>query len=309
MRIGTAVWMTLGAMVPGAIADTLTLRPAADTTLFLASPGSNLGGSDTLAVGGTGHLQPGRGLLRFEAAKALPPGATVISARLEFTVTREPAGGGPASMFHARRVLRAWGEGKGAGNLGRAALAGEATWQSRFHPDTAWADPGGAVGTDFGPVHGQVSVAGLGRYTITSEGLAEDVRAWLADPATEFGWVLMSESEAVAATARRVATRENADSTSVPSLVIEYATGPAAVPPIGGWEIVDGRFRFRFPGEAGNAYEVQARDAWSATAPWVAITNFVVKLIPVTVVVTDPVPVAEGKGARFYRVADVGDVD
>lgn len=48
-------------------AETITLRPVADTTLFPLSGGSNnFGGADTFVVGTTAHRDIGRAAIRFE---------------------------------------------------------------------------------------------------------------------------------------------------------------------------------------------------------------------------------------------------
>ena len=54
---------------------------------------------------------------------------------------------------------------------------------------------------------------------------------------------------------------------------------------------------------------VEEGETMGTPAAWQVLTQAVVKLQPVRVEVVDPLPVAAGPGARFYRVADVGDVD
>lgn len=299
--------LCLGAVVAaagldGAAAELVVLRAAADTTLFFAAPGSNLGSSDSMAVGSTGHDQAGRGLLRFDVAGALPAGVTVTGASLEFVITRSPPTA-VGSAFELHRMLGPWSEGRGTGSLGEAARAGESTWNHRVHPEVPWAAPGGEPGTDFSASpSGRVDVAGDGRYTISGSGLVADVTAWLAAPASNHGWLLKSDKEAEAFTARRVGTRESA--AAVATLTLEFGT--ARRPVIRRWGRVEDRFELEFLGEAGNMYEVQYRDASGSDAAWQVLTNVVVKLVPVNPVVSEPLSAAV---ARYYRVADVGDVD
>jgi hypothetical protein len=62
----------------------------------------------------------------------------------------------------------------------------------------------------------------LGAYTFASaSNLIADVQAWLTNPASNFGWVLMSQSENITETARRFGSREDAD--NAPTLVVEYS--------------------------------------------------------------------------------------
>jgi hypothetical protein len=287
-------------------AATVVLRADADACLFFAAPGSSLGASDSIAVGSTGHDQPGRGLIRFPVDGALPAGARLSSARMEFVVTRGPAGGVP-SMFRLHRMRSAWVEGRGSGNLGEPAVAGESTWERRIHPGVPWAAPGGEPGVDYVAVaSGAVPVDALGRYGVEGSGLVADVEAWLAAPESNAGWMLISDTESRALTARRVGTRESAASVATLTLTYDVGPPPAAVPVLTRWGRVGDRFELEFRGEPGNVYEVQFREALAVPGPWQVLTNIVVKLVPSNPVVSEPLTTAR---VRFYRVADVGDVD
>lgn len=297
-----AGWVcALGAVGP-AHADTVVLAPTADTTLFAASPDNSLGGSDTMVIGGTGHLQPGRGLLRFDVAGALPPGATVTSAQLTFTVVKAPAGG-RGSTFHLHRMLRAWNEGRGSGNLGQPALEGDATWAHQSQPAGLWGAPGGKSGTDFQELpSGSIMVTNVQTFAIRSEGLAADVRSWLSNPSSNFGWMVRSDLENEALTARRVASRES--TANPPFLTVDYSA--IAPPVLLIWGVVGSQFQLVFRGDAGNIYEIQYRDSSDPAGAWQVRTNYIVKLVPRDVEFREELGVAP---SRLFRVADVGDVD
>jgi hypothetical protein len=81
------------------------------------------------------------------------------------------------------------------------------------------------VGSDFaGTPSAFLSIDDLGNYTFAStSNLIADVQAWLTNPETNFGWVLMSQSEKMTQTARRFGSREDAN--SAPTLVLDYS-GP-----------------------------------------------------------------------------------
>lgn len=132
-------------------------------------------------------------------------------------------------------------------------------------------------------------------------GLAADVALWLGQPTANQGWILIDDQEQVAATARRIATREAG--AAAPRLVVDYVLGTPPV--LRRWGRVGDHFELEFRGEAGNAYQVQYRESWGEPAGWQVLTNLVVKLVSTNIVVSDSV----GAAARFYRVADVGDVD
>jgi hypothetical protein len=228
----TTQWMMLFgiwlAYVASLSAATVTIPPVADTFLSEFSPTHNTGGHIDVAAGTVSNGTRTRALLRFDIAAYVPAGATISSVSLRITATRVNAGGGVNSTFDLRRVLVPWSEGTNTSNLGAPASAGEATWSHRLFPDTAWGDPGGAIGTDFSAaVSGSTAVAGLGPYDFASSpGLVQDVQFWLDNPSSNFGWVLMTELEGASETSRRFASRE--DAARAPTLTIDYMT---AAPP------------------------------------------------------------------------------
>jgi hypothetical protein len=208
-------------------AEIVTNNPAADTTLFEPNPTHNLGGHFDVSAGTTLSGPRARGLFRFDIAGQIPPSATITSVSLRLTVTRVPSGGGVLSVFELRRVLRPWGEGNKTSSQGGEASAGEASWTNRLTGTAPWTIPGGQIGADFSiTVSATTPVAGLGNVTfVSSPGLIADVQAWVANAGTNFGWVLMSQSEDQHQTARRFASREDPD--HAPQLVIEYSLGVA----------------------------------------------------------------------------------
>jgi hypothetical protein len=193
--------------------------------LFEPNPTHNLGGHFDVSAGTTLSGPRARGLFRFDIAGQIPLSATVTSVSLQLTVIKVPSGGGVTSAFELRRVLEPWGEGNKTSSQGGAASAGEASWNDRLTGTAPWATPGGQVGADFSStVSATAPVAGLGNVTFgSSTGLIADVQAWVANAGTNFGWVLMSQSEDQPQTARRFASREDPD--HAPQLVIDYSLG------------------------------------------------------------------------------------
>ena len=62
---------------------------------------------------------------------------------------------------------------------------------------------------DFDPAPSAITVVGgPGAYTWASPALTGDVAAWLADPATNFGWALLGASSQIAATALMLLTMQ-----------------------------------------------------------------------------------------------------
>ena len=225
-----AVLLALGAcMGTPALAQELVLDAAADATLYDDDPNGANGAGTGLFAGRTDLGDRRRALLRFDLS-ALPADATLTGAELELSMDRTIAG--PVA-FSLHRVLASWGEGNATGagpggGIPAAAGPGDSTWQSRFHGQTLWATPGG----DFDPTaSATVPVGATGSYTWSGPGLLADLQAWQADPAANFGWLLMADETAPAPTAKRFVAREAEAPAQGPLLRITY-TVPAAPPPV-----------------------------------------------------------------------------
>src|SRR6266496_1131542 len=176
----------------GARAESITLTPIADTSIFENAPLNNFGALQSVVSGDTASLAPTRALVKFGVDAALPAGARITRASFELTVVKESLLVEPAT-FELYRLLVDWGEGnKGAGLLtgpGSAATAGEATWMARFHPSDLWSTPGGGAGMDY--ANTRSAATGLTTEgTLVFEPSAElmaDVQSWLDNPDSNFG--------------------------------------------------------------------------------------------------------------------------
>jgi hypothetical protein len=256
-------------------AATITLTPTADTALFEFLPDYNFGGQEDLpagTLGGAAGFRRSRLLLKFDLAAGLPPDARIQAARLRLTVTRVPDGGGANSIFGLHRVLRAWGEGRQQGPPpgGAKAAVGEASWNFRRFPDDPWAAPGGQPGIDFAASPGsseRILQHGTYEFEFGANQIAE-LQAWLHAPETNFGWMLLSQSETEPKTARRFAAREHPVAESRPALILEYTLDPPLSPPrIAALRLVDGKAEIRFAAQAGITYTLISRTS-AATGQW-----------------------------------------
>jgi hypothetical protein len=221
--------LLISALGANGLAATVTLQSAADTSLFETNPDSNLGASD-LAAGTTDKNLKSRALIRFNLTGEVPANATVTSATLGLRVTKEPPSAA-ASTFGLHRVLQEWGEGTKTGIVGDPASAGEATWKARLFPATLWSAPGAAAPADYiAKASATRVVAGLGNYTFASTAdLVADAQAWLVNPNSNFGWILISQAEATPRTARRFGSSE--DPATAPTLTIEFTVPAQATSP------------------------------------------------------------------------------
>jgi len=206
-------------------ADELSVNPAADTFISSGHPGKNAGGHTHFAAGrdGTGGVR--RGLVRFDVA-AIPVGSTVTSVELRLRLTDVPAFGGVNSAFELYRLRAAWGEGTKVGNNGSVATAGEATWTARFAGTDGWVAAGAM--SDAAASASASALVGLTEGQViswTGPGLVSDVQSWVDNPAGNFGWLLASQAEESARSARGFGSRESGANGGV--LMVNYI--PAVV--------------------------------------------------------------------------------
>ena len=285
-----------------AFAATILLQPVADTTLIEFAPTNNLGGSTFVNAGTAGQIGArNRGLYKFDF-RSIPPNSKIKSAAVTLEVVQEPGSGGISSMFDLHRLLKSWGEGDKYTNvspgLGVSATVDEATWNSRFALTTnTWTSPGAsndyatAVSSST-PVYG---VADFPHFNSTPQMIA-DVQMWLDNPASNFGWLLKSESEATAKTARGFGSREfaGADVNSPPYVAVEFVPPPT----IFGTQITNSQLKFSFTAESNQAYVVEFKNVVVSTNSWLALTNIVAPIVSTNILVSDTI----STNARFYRV-------
>lgn len=291
----------LGAMVV-LQAETVTITSSADTTLFGESPTNNLGAVPTLIGGTTAHGYANRPLIRFDLGQSIPSNAIIDAVNLTLTLVVAHQMFGVESIFDLHRVLRPWGEGNKVSlnpKLGEAATDGEATWNARFHPATLWASAGAAEGTDYsGAVSSSQLIGNVVPQTYTFGSTAElvaDVQSWLTNAAGNFGWILISQSEGTAFTAKRFGSRE--DPPNAPMLEVQYSIPPRE-PRIDRVERMGNNLNLHFTAEAMFCYAVEFRNSLT-TGAWSTLTNVCAPVSTQNVVVPDSLSASP---SRFYRL-------
>jgi glucose/arabinose dehydrogenase len=211
-----------------ALAVQVQLTPIADTTLYEDDEGDLANGAgDYLFFGKVGSTQLGaeklrRALVKFDLS-SIPQEAIIDSVTLTFEINQVPMttpGGGIASLH---RVTSSWGEGSTHANgnegQGGAAANDDATWIHRFFPGTNWV----TVGGDFAGTASATEGYGLTLETLTFDSTAalrSDVKAWVNNPASNHGWILLG-NESLPYSARRVYSRESV-AFEVPTLTVDY---------------------------------------------------------------------------------------
>jgi hypothetical protein len=288
-----------------AFGASVSLIPIADTSIMEVAPNNNVGGRSWVNAGSNMHTQRNRGLFKFDIAGSLPAGSQVTSASLSLAVTGIPADGYAVSFFDLHRLLRNWGEGTNnpfsSPGQGSPATTNEATWLSPLSLTTnVWTAPGAAATNDYDPT---VTASQIIYSTVQSPylfpdpsadatAIIADVQRWLDNPATNFGWILICESDDVPSTARRFGSRE--DPNNSPMLQLEYLAPPL----VSAVETAGTQFRLYFTAQAGQSYVVQYRITLAPSNTWSTLTNISAPLATTNLVITD---VISGR-QRFYRI-------
>lgn len=198
-----------------------------DTSIFSENQNSG-GGTDGIFSGTNGQLDTRRALIRADLSM-IPPGSTVTSVSLQLNVWMSGDNFGDFD-YTLHRTLRDWGEGtvvgSSEGGFGDTPDLGDATWVSNFHGTSTWTNPGG----DFSPTASATATAGFAGTTATwsDAGMAADAQGWVDDPASNFGWTIVSSIEGQF---KRVKKFRSAESPILrPVLIIEYTPPPSALP-------------------------------------------------------------------------------
>lgn len=211
-----------------AFADTLTLNPVADNTLIQDPTGAYSAGASyntySGRVGSNGSTTIRRALMRFDLS-AIPAGSTITSVQLRMYMSQGQGGTRAHSLY---RMSASWGEAGSFsfGGAGAPSQAGDATWIHRFWPNTPWSSAGG----DFvSTPSGTQNVSGIAWYTWGSTAaMVADVQSWVNTPSQNFGWMLRGD-ESVQQTSKRFDSRQSANPTTKPQLIVTF-TPPVSNP-------------------------------------------------------------------------------
>ncbi len=213
--------------------EEVDLTPIKDNTLYEDESGelSNGAGEHLFAgrVGPGGGSTFRRAVLAFDIQDAVPAGATIEDVTLSLNMSRTLTTNATTISVHS--LTSDWGEGEseapGEEGTGTAAATNDATWIHTFYDTEMWDTEGG----DFvEAASGAFDVGELGEYSVSDEGMIDDVQQWLDDPASNFGWILIGD-EVTIASAIRFDSRENADAENHPRLTISYSTNVSAERP------------------------------------------------------------------------------
>ena len=200
-----------------------------DTSIFDENTDYAGGGTDGIFSGTTNRNDVRRALIRADLS-SIPAGSQITSVTLELTVVQAP--NATAVDYGLYRLTTDWGEGSviggplSGGGGGNPAESGDATWSSNFFGTSQWTTAGG----DFVQTASGTATAGTIDTTTTwsGQGLIDDVQAWVDDPQSNFGWIVIASNEGQTTKAiRKWGSREA--SSSRPRLTI-VADVPSTTP-------------------------------------------------------------------------------
>jgi hypothetical protein len=206
-------YLLLVAGTYGATPGTAVIPASRDTSIYQNSPNNSGGGAAGIFAGTNGQGSARRGLVAFDVAGNVPADAVIIGA--ELTMYLGTGSGGLGEPLGLHRLLADWGEGtagsstptvNNSGN-GFAAGVGDATWNARFHSPTsptAWSAPG-ATG-DYVATPSTITIVSNAVDTPftwhSSPDMMNEIRTWRDNPAANFGWALVNQSEGRSGSAR-----------------------------------------------------------------------------------------------------------
>ncbi len=226
MAVFVSAWAVFAAGRAGA--GSVVVPATEDNTIYETATNTQSNGAGVYLFSGyTGNAQRRRALLRFEIASAIPSGATIDSVSLRLRVSRIPNSSPGNQSFSLRRVLASWGQGTSnagvPGGAGATAASSDATWLHRFFPGTLWTIAGGEFSAT-SSASATVGAAGSLPTWGSSAGMVADVQAWLDNPSTNFGWILIG-NETTLKSARRFDSREASIAANRPALTVQYTVG------------------------------------------------------------------------------------
>ena len=272
--------------VENASAAAVTNTPATDTFISVHWLGPNGGGIDMVigTQGVSADEAQNRGLMKFDFSN-IPAGAQINSVTLDITVTKIPLS--PATgTFELHRMLRAWSE-------------ADSTWQNRVAGEQ-WGEPGGEVGVDYvAAVSGTATVGSVAGQTYTfasSPGMIADVTRWITNGAENHGWLVKTEPEENAFTARRFGSSEGS---SPPRLIVNY-TAVAPRPVINSAALNGGQLCVGFNATAGKSYVLERRAAVDSGG-WTEVATLPPPAANGPATLCDPL----GTGNGFYRIGEL----
>jgi PEP-CTERM motif len=229
-----------------ATAESVSIAPTKDTSMFSNNPTRTAGGYDVFYVGKNSSGDTRRALLEFDVAGNVPAGSTITGAALTLYLNDWSGSGGFGAdrTIGVHRTTSAWGDGTtgsggstGGGGQGvDSAEDGDVSWTYRSWsttdptpPHLAWSTAGGdyeAVASASLTISDSPTPVTIDSpHTWSGAGLVSDVQAWLDGTLPNDGW-LVRELETDVNVLIRFYSSEYATAGLRPVLDIDYVPVP-----------------------------------------------------------------------------------
>jgi hypothetical protein len=186
---------------------------ASATFINSAQANNNDGGAPSIYLGNDLSGGSMRGLIRFALPSTLNQRMVITSADFSLTTGALSGGSPTAATVSLQRLTENWGQGTGSGadpitgdfTYGQACTAGGATWNQPLCFGVPWATAGGTVnGTLSASASAPATSGSAVKWSSTGgTGMASDVQGWVNSPSSNYGWRLLSSTDATSGDVQR----------------------------------------------------------------------------------------------------------
>ncbi len=188
-------------------ANVTVLEPSRDATLFSAS--GDVANSRGPLFAGNSAGDVVRPMLAFDLSSQAAD-ARYASVYLQLQVSQVGAGNPSQRNTFVNRITESWMEGNASSASGStAATLNDPTWMYRSYSPTSPLEWNAEGGTFSGTTSASGGMGGLGVFGWQNAQLTADVHGWLANAATNHGWILRSD-EGTTNASKTIGSRESA---------------------------------------------------------------------------------------------------
>ncbi len=200
----------------------------ADAHIIEHSPDNNAGGFgylETCRYSGDINSDDKSALLKFDMSEVNNSVDEIMEAELVLTLAGI-RNGAPDKQISAYRLTADWSQGNNSAGIdGGAAVAGEVTWNSAFHNQISWNNPGG----DFTPELLDAQIVGSETGGIYSWDISDAVLFWKENPDENFGIILKEDLPSGSSGTKVFGASENEDISLRPKIVVHMKAIPSGV--------------------------------------------------------------------------------
>jgi hypothetical protein len=197
-----------------------TLSATADNTLYESAFGSLSNATGQYFFTGTtlSNLIR-RGVINFNIAGSIPPGAVITDVQLELHMSKTIS---DSKRVKLHRITNSWTEGTSQANGeeggGTGSQTSDVTWLHTYYNNVFWNNAGGDYDAN---QSASTNVDQIGYYTWSDAQMITDVQNWIDGNSPEYGWILVGDESDIG-TAKRFDSRENSNTALRPRLIVTY---------------------------------------------------------------------------------------